>query len=56
MGVPKRRQSRSNTRHRRSTWKAKPPDPVPIRIDGAEQSVPRRLFRAYQRGLIDPLA
>ena len=27
---------------------------VPIRIDGREHRVPRRLVRAYQRGLIQP--
>ncbi len=54
MAVPKRRQSRSNTRHRRSQWKATSTDLVPVRIDGVVHHVPRRLVRALQRGLIDP--
>ncbi|MGW6504064.1 50S ribosomal protein L32 [Nonomuraea angiospora] len=52
MAVPKRRTSRSNTRHRRSQWKAAVPDLVPIIVNGREFRVPRRLVRAYQRGLI----
>ncbi len=52
MAVPKRRTSRSNTRSRRAQWKATPPDLVPVRIDGREYRVPRRLVRAYQRGLL----
>ncbi|GAB3624125.1 50S ribosomal protein L32 [Mariniluteicoccus endophyticus] len=54
MAVPKRKMSRSNTRHRRAQWKAKAPDLVPIRVQGKEIRVPRRLVRAYQEGLIDP--
>ena len=34
MAVPKRRTSRSNTRHRRAQWKATAPDLVPVTIDG----------------------
>ncbi|GGK71131.1 50S ribosomal protein L32-2 [Sphaerisporangium melleum] len=52
MAVPKRRTSRSNTRHRRSQWKATAPDMVPITVSGREVLVPRRLVRAYQRGLL----
>ncbi|TDD18418.1 50S ribosomal protein L32 [Nonomuraea diastatica] len=52
MAVPKRKTSRSNTRHRRSQWKAAVPDLVPITGNGRELLVPRRLVRAYQRGLI----
>ncbi|MDT7614324.1 MAG: large subunit ribosomal protein [Pseudonocardiales bacterium] len=52
MAVPKRRTSRSRTRSRRAQWKATPPDLVPVRIDGREHRVPRRLLRAYQRGLL----
>ncbi|MEV0998959.1 50S ribosomal protein L32 [Nonomuraea sp. NPDC050202] len=52
MAVPKRRTSRSNTRHRRSRWKAAVPELVPITIGGRELLVPRRLVRAYRRGLI----
>ncbi|GIH23535.1 50S ribosomal protein L32-2 [Acrocarpospora phusangensis] len=54
MAVPKRRTSRSNTRHRRAQWKATVPDLVPITVGGRELLVPRRLVRAYQRGLITP--
>lgn len=54
MAVPKRKMSRSNTRHRRSNWKASVPDLVPITIRGVSYRVPRRLIRAYQRGLIYP--
>ncbi|MCX6462563.1 MAG: 50S ribosomal protein L32 [Pseudonocardiales bacterium] len=52
MAVPKRRTSRSNTRSRRARWKATPPDLVPVRIDGREYRVPRRLVRAYRTGLL----
>jgi large subunit ribosomal protein L32 len=53
MAVPKRRTSRSNTRHRRSQWKATPPDLVPVTtLDGRKLSVPRRLVAAYRRGLL----
>lgn len=54
MAVPKRRTSRANTRHRRANWKATPTALVPVEIDGVEYQVPRRLVRAYQRGLIAP--
>ncbi|GAA4814999.1 50S ribosomal protein L32 [Nocardioides caeni] len=54
MAVPKRRTSRSNTRHRRSQWRATAPDLVPITVDGVEHRVPRRLVAAVQRGLVDP--
>ncbi|RBM18519.1 50S ribosomal protein L32 [Streptomyces sp. PT12] len=54
MAVPKRRVSRSNTRHRRAQWKASGPDLVPITIEGREHLVPRSLVRAYQRGLLTP--
>jgi large subunit ribosomal protein L32 len=53
VAVPKRRTSRSNTRHRRSQWKATPVDLVPVTIDGEVRNVPRRLIRAVQRGLVD---
>ncbi|MFG3442724.1 50S ribosomal protein L32 [Nonomuraea sp. NPDC047897] len=52
MAVPKRKTSRSNTRHRRSQWKAAAPDLVPITVNGRELLVPRGLVRGYQRGLI----
>lgn len=54
MAVPKRKMSRSNTRHRRSNWKATTPDLVPITVEGREIKVPRRLVRAYERGLLGP--
>ncbi|MFJ8624564.1 50S ribosomal protein L32 [Kitasatospora sp. NPDC093550] len=56
MAVPKRKTSRSNTRHRRARWKAAPPKLVPITVDGRELLVPQSLVRAYRRGLIDPQA
>lgn len=54
MAVPKRRTSRSNTRHRRAQWKATPTDLVPVTVDGREHRVPRRLLRAVERGYVDP--
>lgn len=54
MAVPKRRTSRSNTRHRRAQWKAAPTDLVPVIVDGEEHHVPRALVRAVQRGYVDP--
>ncbi len=52
MAVPKRRTSRSNTRHRRSQWKASTPSLVPVVVDGETCMVPRRLVRAVQRGYV----
>ncbi|WP_018657616.1 50S ribosomal protein L32 [Actinomadura flavalba] len=52
MAVPKRKMSRSNTRKRRAQWKASAPGLVPVVVDGRERRVPRRLVRAYERGLI----
>ena len=49
MAVPKRKMSRSNTRNRRSQWKAKLTELNTIRVQGREISVPRRLARAYKR-------
>ncbi|CAM5662789.1 50S ribosomal protein L32 [Kitasatospora aureofaciens] len=54
MAVPKRKTSRSNTRHRRAQWKATAPDLVPIETDGRRHLVPKHLVRAYQRGLLTP--
>jgi large subunit ribosomal protein L32 len=54
MAVPKRRTSRSNTRTRRARWKASPPELVPVVINGRRHLVPRRLIRAYQRGILTP--
>jgi large subunit ribosomal protein L32 len=53
MAVPKRKTSRSNTRHRRAQWKAAVPDLVPVTApDGRVLRVPRRLVAAYRRGLL----
>ena len=54
MAVPKRRTSRSNTRHRRAQWKATPTDLVPVTIDGEHYRVPRNLLRAIERGYVNP--
>lgn len=54
MAVPKRKTSRSNTRHRRAQWKAVAPQLVPVTVDGVSCLVPRRLARAYERGLLRP--
>lgn len=54
MAVPKRRLSRSNTRHRRAQWKAAAEPLVTVRVQGVEHRVPRALVRAYQRGLVRP--
>jgi large subunit ribosomal protein L32 len=54
VAVPKRRTSRSRTRHRRAQWKATPPDVVPVTIDGVVHRIPRRLVAAVRRGLIHP--
>ncbi|HEX7661570.1 MAG TPA: 50S ribosomal protein L32 [Pseudonocardiaceae bacterium] len=47
MAVPKRKTSRSNTRHRRAQWKATAPDLVPIIVDGRRMLVPRNLIRHF---------
>ncbi|MGL4177598.1 MAG: 50S ribosomal protein L32 [Dermatophilaceae bacterium] len=52
MAVPKRKMSRSNTRHRRANWKATVPDLVPVTVDGREVAVPRRLVRAVAEGKV----
>lgn len=55
MAVPKRKMSRSSTRHRRAQWRATAPHLVPVTTpDGNAVTVPRRLARAVQRGLITP--
>lgn len=54
MAVPKRRTSRSNTRHRRAQWKASTPGLVPVVVAGETCLVPRRLVRAVQRGYVTP--
>ncbi|MFJ6728050.1 MULTISPECIES: 50S ribosomal protein L32 [unclassified Streptomyces] len=54
MAVPKRKMSRSNTRHRRAQWKATAPQLVTVTVDGVSYRVPQRLATAYERGLIRP--
>lgn len=54
MAVPKRKLSRSNTRHRRSQWKATPTAVIPVTINGVEYRLPRKLAAAAHRGLINP--
>jgi large subunit ribosomal protein L32 len=54
MAVPKRKMSRSNTRHRRAQWKASTPKLVPITVDGSAYLVPQHLVKAYERGLLRP--
>ncbi len=54
MAVPKRKMSRSNTRHRRSQWKATTTQLVQVTVDGVAHMVPQRLVKAYERGLIQP--
>ena len=53
MAVPKRRMSRSNTRSRRSQWKATEPGLVTVSVAGRQHKVPRRLLNAARLGLID---
>ncbi|MEU1620993.1 50S ribosomal protein L32 [Streptomyces sp. NPDC005722] len=52
MAVPKRKTSRSNTRHRRARWKAEAPHLVKVTVDGQEKLVPVHLVRALRRGLL----
>ncbi|WP_020135183.1 50S ribosomal protein L32 [Streptomyces sp. 351MFTsu5.1] len=52
MAVPKRKMSRSNTRHRRSQWKATTAQLVPVTVDGVTRLVPQNLVKAYERGLL----
>lgn len=54
MAVPKRKMSRSNTRHRRAQWKATTPQLTPVTVDGSVYLVPQRLAKAYRRGLLRP--
>ena len=54
MAVPKRKTSRSNTRHRRSQWKATAPELVSITMDGKKILVPRSLVPAYRQGFLRP--
>ncbi|WP_406413716.1 50S ribosomal protein L32 [Streptomyces halstedii] len=52
MAVPKRKMSRSNTRHRRAQWKATTPQLVAVTVDGTVHQVPQRLVKAVERGLL----
>ncbi|GAA2283234.1 hypothetical protein GCM10010145_64800 [Streptomyces ruber] len=54
MAVPKRKMSRSNTRHRRAQWKASAPKLVTVTIEGVSHRVPQHLVPAYRRGLLRP--
>ena len=54
MAVPKRKTSRSNTRHRRAQWKATPAQLTPVTVDGVSYLVPQRLAKAYRLGLLNP--
>lgn len=54
MAVPKRRISRSNTRHRRAQWKAAPPRLVTVVVEGETHRVPRSLVGAVHRGYVVP--
>ncbi|WP_267893909.1 50S ribosomal protein L32 [Streptomyces sp. CB00316] len=52
--VPKRKMSRSNTRHRRAQWKATTPQLATVTIEGTAHQVPQRLVKTYERGPIRP--
>ncbi len=54
MPVPKRKMSRSRTRHRRAQWSAQSPTLVPVTIRGREYRIPRRLLKAVRLSHIDP--
>lgn len=46
--------SRSNTRSRRSSWKAKLTELQAVKVmGGSEVRIPRRLAKAAQKGLLD---
>lgn len=53
MATPKRRMSRSNTRSRRSQWKATAIELVTVNVGGQKHKVPRRLLKAARLGLVD---
>lgn len=54
MAVPKRKMSRSNTRHRRARCKAATPTLVPITVDGGSYLVPQRLMKGTSAGCCVP--
>jgi len=45
--------SRSNTRSRRSQWKADNPALQEVKVGGVSQRIPRRLVKAVKLGLVD---
>lgn len=51
MAVPKFKMSRSNTRSRRSQWKAELTALQTVRVEGREVRVPRRLAKAFRKGI-----
>lgn len=53
MAVPERRMSRSNTRSRRSQWKAEATGLVTASVGGRQHKVPPRLLKAARLGLLD---
>ncbi len=53
MAVPKRKMSRSNTRTRRSQWKASNPALQEVKVAGVAHRVPRRLVKAVKLGIVD---
>lgn len=53
MAVPKRKMSRSNTRSRRSQWKASNPSLQEVKVGGVAHRVPRRLVKAVKLGIVD---
>lgn len=53
MAVPKRRMSRANTHARRSQWKSNNVALQEIKVNGRVYSVPRRIAKAAQLGLVD---
>ena len=52
MAVPKFKMSRSNTRSRRSQWKAEVPNLQTVRVQGREVRNPRKLAKAYKNGML----
>lgn len=54
MAVPKRKMSRSNTRHRRSQWKSSRPMLVSVTVRGVNYRIPRRLVAAVKAGHLNP--
>ncbi|GAA1474658.1 50S ribosomal protein L32 [Corynebacterium felinum] len=53
MAVPKRRMSRSNTRSRRSQWKADNVALMEVKVNGQTVRIPRRLVKAAHMGLVE---